>query len=174
MSTLSPCYIFPSAAAALAEDDGNIASGARRRPRPSPASSSSTNLRGHPTSLACLVHLFLPPLRMPTALGWERKGRKIEGGSVQTDREAADQRKHVYSIQSTADANFQGREAHAAAGAFATFIPFPFLCPEAKPFFVCLSVCAEVFDEFLLPSLSCFSTQFRCSKLCLKTAISRI
>ena len=45
---------------------------------------------------------------------------------------------------------FKGeRHMQQAAGAFATFIPFSFLCPKAKPFFVCLSVCAEVFDEFL-------------------------
>ena len=69
------------------------------------------------------------------------KGKGDTEGSAQTEREAADQRKHVYSIQSTADANFQGREAHAgAAGAFATFIPFPFLCPEARAFFR-LSIC---------------------------------
>ena len=69
--------------------------------------------------------------------GKEDRSRKC------ADREAADQRKHVYSIQSTADANFQGREAHAAAGAFATFIPFPFLCPRGSAFFSSVYLSAQ-------------------------------
>ena len=78
-------------------------------------------------------------------------------------------RKHVCSIQSTTDANFQRT---------CSFRHFPFsrrsmfvLVPLGDIFF-CPSVCLRRYS--MNSFLSCFSTQFLCSKLCLKTAISRI
>ena len=79
-------------------------------------------------------------------------------------------RKHVCSIQSTTDANFQRT---------CSFRHFPFsrrnmfVCRSlGRYLFFCPSVCLRRYS--MNSFLSCFSTQFLCSKLCLKTAISRI
>ena len=134
------CLSSPSSCVAPAEDDGNIASGARPR-------GSSTNLCGHPTTLASLVHLFLPPLRMPTA---RRRRRKIEGSKrcAQPDRQPGP------TTIANMFALFRARpmpifNAHVA---FATSRFLAVVCSCAVPlgdilFFVCLS--AQVFDEFV-------------------------